>query len=108
MCGMIQRRETKTLRSTQLKFYKIVTVSMMTHDGENWTVINRLDKRKIESAEMKFIAGYSLLHQKRSTDKRSELNKFNLSGRIEERKENCHEHILRMATDRHNKSITKL
>jgi hypothetical protein len=52
---------------------------------------------------MKFlrsVAGYTLLDQNRSTDIRSELNIFNLTERIEQQKENWHEHILRMTTDR--------
>jgi hypothetical protein len=52
---------------------------------------------------MKFlrsVAGCTLLDQKRSTDIRSELKIFNLSERIEKQKENWHEHILRMTTDR--------
>jgi hypothetical protein len=43
-----------------------MAVSMMTYASENWT-INRSDKKKIESAEMKFlrsVAGYTLLDQK--------------------------------------------
>jgi hypothetical protein len=56
---------------------------------------------------MKFlrsVAGYTLLDQKR-TDIRSELKLFNLTERIEKLKENCHEHILRMATDRFPKVL---
>jgi hypothetical protein len=52
---------------------------------------------------MKFlhsVAGYTLLDQERSTDIRSELKIFNLTERIEKQKENWHEHILRMTTDR--------
>jgi hypothetical protein len=52
---------------------------------------------------MKFLrsaAGYTLLDQKRSTDICSELKIFNLTERIKKQKENCHEHILRMTTDR--------
>jgi hypothetical protein len=92
----------KTLQSTQLKVYKIMAVPMLTYVSENWT-INRSDKKKIESAEMKFlrsVAGYSLLHQKGSTDICSELKIFNLTERIEKQKENWHEHILKMTTDR--------
>jgi hypothetical protein len=78
-----------------------MAVPMLTHASENWT-INRSDKNKIESAEMKFlrsVAGYTLLDQKRSTDIRSELKIFNLTERTEKKKENWHEHILRMTTD---------
>jgi hypothetical protein len=79
-----------------------MAVPMITYASENWT-INRSDKKKIESAEMKFLCsvdGYTLLDQKRSTDIRSELKILNFTNRIENQKENCHEHILRMTTDR--------
>jgi hypothetical protein len=75
---------------------------MLTYASENWT-INRSDKKKIKSAEMKFlrsVAGYTLLDQNRSTDIHSELKIFNLTEIIEKQKENCLEHILRMTTDR--------
>jgi hypothetical protein len=75
----------KTLQSTQLKFYKIMAVPMLTYASENWT-INQSDKKKIESAEMKFlrsVAGYTLLDKKRSTDICSELKILNLTERIE-------------------------
>jgi hypothetical protein len=73
--------ETKNLQSTQIK---IMAMFMLTYARENWT-INRSDKRKTESAKMKFlrsVAGYTLLDQKRSTDIRSELKIFNLTKRI--------------------------
>jgi hypothetical protein len=87
-----------------------MTVPMLTYASENWT-INRSDKKKMESAEMKFlhsVAGYMLPDQKQSTDIHSELKIFNLTERIEKQKENWHEHILRMTTDKTSKSITKL
>jgi hypothetical protein len=52
-----------------------MAVPMLTYASENWT-INLSDKKKIESAEMKFlrsVAGCTVLDQKRSTDIRSEL-----------------------------------
>jgi hypothetical protein len=100
MCGTIRRTlRQKTLQSTQLKFYNIMAVPMLTYASKNWT-INQSDKKKIESAEIKFLAGYTLLDQKRSTDICSELKIFNLTERIEKQKENWHEHILRMTADR--------
>jgi hypothetical protein len=85
MCGMIRRTlRQKTLQITQLKFYKIMAVSMLTYASENWT-INLSDKKKIESAEIKFlrsVAGCTVLDQKRNTDIRSELKIFNLTERI--------------------------
>jgi hypothetical protein len=87
--------ETKNFAKQQLKLYKIMAVPTLTYASENWT-ISRSDKKKIDSAEMKFlrsVAGYTVLDQKRSTDISSELKIFNLTGRIEKQKENCHEHI---------------
>jgi hypothetical protein len=54
-------------------------------------------------AETKFlrsVAVYTPLDQKRSAYIYSELKIFNLTERIEKKKENCYEHILRMTTDR--------
>jgi hypothetical protein len=65
-----------------------MAVPMLSYASENWT-INRSDKKKIESAEMKFlrlVAGYTLLDQNRSTDIRSELKILNLTERIEKQK----------------------
>jgi hypothetical protein len=56
-----------------------MAVLVLTYASENWT-IHRSDKKKIESAEMKFlrsVTGYTVLDQKRSTDTRSELKIFN-------------------------------
>jgi hypothetical protein len=61
---------------------------MLTYASKNQTT-NRSDKKKIESAEMKFlrsVAGYTLLYQKRSTDICSGLKIFNLTERIEKQK----------------------
>jgi uncharacterized protein (DUF2225 family) len=78
-----------------------MAVPMLTHASENWA-INPSDKKKIESAEMKFlrsVAVYTLLDQKRSKDIRSELKILNLTERIEKQKENCHQRILRITTE---------
>jgi hypothetical protein len=89
ICGTMRRTlRQKTLQSTQLQFYKIIAVPMLIYESENWT-INRTDKTKIESAEIKFlrsVAGYTLLDQKRSTDIFSELKIFNLTERIRKAK----------------------
>lgn len=42
-----------TLQNTQLKYYKVVAVPMLTYADENWTT-NRSDKRKT-SAAMRFL-----------------------------------------------------
>jgi hypothetical protein len=102
MCGTKRRAETKTLQTTQLEFYKTVAVPMLTYASEN-RKINRQDKRRTEHSEMGFlrpVAGYTLLDQKRGTDICPELKTFNLTERMGRKKENLHEHILRMTTDR--------
>jgi hypothetical protein len=50
----MKNTETKNFAKQQLKFYKIMAVPVLTYARENWT-INRSDKKKIESAEMKFL-----------------------------------------------------
>ena len=53
----------KTQLSTQIKFYKVMAVPALMYGSENWS-LNRSDKRKIKSAEMRFLkprAGYTLL-----------------------------------------------
>ena len=69
MCGTIRRTlKNKTLRKTQLKFYKTMAVPMLTYACENWT-LNRSDRRKIETVEMKLlrsVAGYTLFDKKKT------------------------------------------
>jgi hypothetical protein len=68
---MIQRTmRQKTSQITQIKFYKIEAVPMLTYASENWTRIQS-DKRRVQSVEVRFlhpVAGYTLLDRKRSTD----------------------------------------
>jgi hypothetical protein len=46
MCGFIRRTSIQqTLQSTQLEFYNIMAVPMLTYASENWT-INRSDKKE--------------------------------------------------------------
>lgn len=103
MCGTIKRTlKNKTLQSTQLKFYKVMAVPTLTYASENWT-LNRSDRRKIETAEMKFlrsIAGVTILDRRRNEDIRKDLKIFNLTNRIESMRNNWYEHVRRMPTDR--------
>jgi uncharacterized protein (DUF2225 family) len=58
-----------------------MAVPMLAYASENWK-INRSDKRKTESAEMRFllsIAGYTHLDQKRSINIHSEVKILNLN-----------------------------
>jgi hypothetical protein len=55
MCGTIKRTLiNKTRKDTQLKFYKVMAVPVLLYGCENWT-LNRVDRRNIETAEMKFL-----------------------------------------------------
>ena len=52
--------------STQIRFYKMMAVPVLMYGSENWS-LNRSDKRKIETAEIRFLkpmAEYTLLDKK--------------------------------------------
>ena len=99
MCGTIRRTlKNKTLQETQMKFYKTLAVPVITYGCENWS-LNRTEKRKIESSEMKFlrsVAGFTLLDQQKSEDIRRQLNIFKLDERMKQQKQDWHNHIKRM------------
>jgi hypothetical protein len=63
MCGTIKRALiNKTRKDTQLKFYKVMAAPVLLYGCENWA-LNRVDRRKTQTAEMKFlrrVAGYTL------------------------------------------------
>jgi hypothetical protein len=66
--GKFQRKcaTTRSLRRKPDKVHKLVTLPSLTYARENRT-INRIDKRQVESAEMRFllpVPGYSLLDQR--------------------------------------------
>lgn len=99
MCGTIIRTlKNKTLPETQLKFYKTLAVPLLTYGCENWT-LNRNNKRKLESSEMKFlrsVAGLTLLDKQKNVDIRNRLQIYNLYERVQAQKQNWYEHIERM------------
>ena len=108
MCGTIRRHlRQKTLRCTQLKFYKTMATPMLRDGSENW-LLNRKDKRKIETTEMKFlraVAGVTLLDHQRNEDIRNQLNIFNMTEQIITQKQNWYTHLQRMNEERLPKII---
>jgi hypothetical protein len=44
----------KTLQSTQLKFYKVVAVPLLTYESEN-LITNQSEKKETDLAEMRFL-----------------------------------------------------
>ena len=73
MCGTISRSlKGKTQLSTQIKFYKVMAVSVLMYGSENWS-LNRSDKRVIEAAEIRFLRPMVRYIQKRSSDIREQL-----------------------------------
>lgn len=110
MCGTIRRTlKNKTLRTTQLKFYKTMAVPMLTYACENWT-LNRSDKRKIETAEMKFlrsVAGYTLLDKKHNEEIRTELKIYNVKDKINQIRTNWLQHVERMPQNRLPQTLLK-
>jgi hypothetical protein len=82
----------------------------LNYRSENWT-ISRPDKKKIESAEMRFllpVAVYIVLDQKRNTNIRTELKMLYLTERIERQKENGYEKNFKNDNRQTPKNITKL
>ena len=72
-----------------------MAVPTLTYMCENWT-INRSYRRRIETAEMKFlrsVAGYTILDKKYSQEIRDGLKIDNLMERIDKTKQNWYEHI---------------
>ncbi|PSN57227.1 hypothetical protein C0J52_05026 [Blattella germanica] len=79
-----------------------MAVPMVMYGSENW-VLNRSERRRIETNEMKFlrrVAGLNLLDQVNNNYIRNSLEIFNLNERIIENKERCHAHIQRMDPNR--------
>ena len=79
-----------------------MAVPMLTYACEKWT-LNRSDRRKIETAEMKFlrsVAGYTLFDKKHNEDIRTELQIYNVKDRINDTRSNWLEHIERMPKNR--------
>jgi hypothetical protein len=79
-----------------------MAVPVLVYGCENWA-LNRVDRRKIENVEMKFlrrVAGYTLRDEVRYTAIREELQIFNTGERIQSRKIEWHEHLSRMEQQR--------
>ena len=80
---------------------------MVMYGSENWA-LNRSERRRIETNEMKFlrrVAGLNLLVQVSNNDIRNSLEIFNLNERIIDNKERWHAHIQRMDPDRLTKKL---
>jgi hypothetical protein len=61
--------------------------------------MNRSDKMKIETTEMRFlrhVAGYTRRDEISNLTIRSELQIFNINDKIKDKKKECHDHIQRM------------
>jgi hypothetical protein len=55
MCSTIKRTQIhKTRKDTLLKFYKVMAVPVLLYGYENWA-LNRVDRRKTETGEMKLL-----------------------------------------------------
>ena len=91
-----------SLRVNNTKFYKTMAVPTSTYACENLT-LNRSDKRKIETAEMKFlrsVAGYTLLDKKHNEEIRTELKIYNVKDKINQIRTNWLQHVERMSQNR--------
>ena len=105
--GTIRRTlKNKTRKETMIKFYKVMSVPAITYGSETW-IINKSDKRKIQSAEMRFlrsVAGYRLTDRKRNCEIREELKVTELNETIKNYRVQWKDHLDRM----NNKRIPKI
>lgn len=88
----------KTRKETRLKLYKTMVVPILTYGSETW-VPSKLDRSKIQAAEMRFlrrVKGCTRLDRIRNDDVRNALNIYNLNHRIDDYKRKWREHIDRM------------
>jgi hypothetical protein len=75
-----------------------MVVPTLLYGCETWA-LNRSDKRKIETAEMRFlrhVAGYTRRDEISNLSIRRELQIFNTNYKIEGKKNEWHDHIQRM------------
>ena len=108
MCGTIHRTlRNKTRKDTMIRFYKVLAVPLLTYGSENW-VLNRTAKRRIETAEMRFlrrIPGYTLRDHIPNHKIREELDIYKLEEKINSMKWQWFHHIERMDPSRIPKKI---
>ena len=81
------------------KFYAYSTEILFLQFLESDNSIFWSDKRKIETAEVRFLrpmAGYTLWDKKRSSDIREKLGIFNINDKLTQYKINCREHTQRI------------
>jgi hypothetical protein len=75
-----------------------LTVPTLLYGRETWT-LNRSDKRKIETAEMRFlwhVAGYTRRNEICNLTIRSELQILNINDKITDKKKEWRDHSQRM------------
>jgi hypothetical protein len=59
----------RTIKDAQTTFYKVIGAPMLMYGTENWA-LNRSERKKIETAGMRFVrhlSGYTLTNHARST-----------------------------------------
>ena len=84
------------------KFYKVMSVPTITYGSEVWTM-NKKDKTRIQSAEMRFlrsVGGYRREDRKRNVDIRQELNINELNTTIHNYRDKWKSHVNRMSQQR--------
>ncbi|PSN31708.1 hypothetical protein C0J52_28469 [Blattella germanica] len=103
MCGTIQRTlRNKTRKDTMMRFYNVLAVQLLTYGSDNWA-LNRSGRRRIETAEMRFlrrVSGHTLRDHIRNTTIREELHLYDLNEKIADMKVQWLQHIDRMHPER--------
>jgi hypothetical protein len=110
LCGTLRRTlKTKTRKTTQMKFYKVMALPVLLYGSEAWT-IKRKNMRKIQATEMRYlrsVKGYTNLGLIKNEDIRKELDIDSTQYKIENYRKKWIEHLDRMPDERIQKQILK-
>jgi hypothetical protein len=110
VCGKLRRTfKTKTGKTTQMKFYKVMALPVLLYGRETWTIKTK-DMNKIQATEMRYlrlVKGCTKLDHIKNEDVRKELDIDSTQYKIENYREKLIEHLDRMPDERIPKQILK-
>jgi hypothetical protein len=110
ICGTLRRTlKTKTKKTTQIKFYKVMALPVLLYGSETWTIKTK-DMSKIQATEMRYlrsVKGCTKLDHIKNEDIRKELDIDSTQYKIANYRKKWIEHLDRMPDERIPKQILK-
>jgi hypothetical protein len=105
--GALRRAlKTKTRKTTQTKFYKVMALPVQLYGSEAWTIKTK-DTSKIQATEMRSVKGCTKPDHIKNEDIRKELDTDSTQYKIENYRKKWIEHLDRMPDERIPKQILK-